>query len=1056
MKRPAARASLLLSGMRWRARSSVAMFAIALFAAAAGAFGPMYLHGTDQVVLNSTLGSAGVRSSGLTLVAVSGHGYPAPLVRALRSEPRPSGRGRWFGSPIVTQFAAFVTSTPTATSSTATHGGTIQPARTTFTFVPHSGHRLYLGSLTSRTGVCAHLEIVGGKCSLRRGDVVISTRTAQALHLGVGGALDVGFVGSNRAAAMTVAGVYRPGTASTPYWWGQSFFPFGTFSVAGAYEHVDDVFASPSSVRALAPVGKIYPVVQTPFVHRSLVVNAVPDFKRQLAAFEREELRSGIRVGTKLFSLLGSAGSVESSVTDIVGVIALELALLAVVVLYFVSSRTAEEREPDVRLAELRGYRQRSALGVALGEPVVVVLLAVPIGFLAAWLAVVLAGPAVFGGGIGVGPTVVSAAAAVLAGAAGVVAAGLGARRGLAAPDAAPASPGAPGTAGGRRWSAALDAAVVAGAGAAFFELVSTGASPSGPHPLSALAPGLLAVALGMLVARGLPRLLGLTHRRSAFAPRVPLALASRVVARRREFAGEVLVLTLAIALMSFAACAWSIASTNRGLRAAFGVGAPTVLRVSVRPGVTFLSAVRSTDPGGRAAMAAVLERSQGGTTLAVDASRMPAVATWPGSLGMSASDAAGRLVPAREAPQVRIRGTAVEVRVDARFSASPAPDLTMDLFNLDTQTPEQVTFGGLRHGVHTYRGPLSFLCVGGCRLVDLAVSWSPPLSVAASGRPASVSLQVRSMAEQDRRRGWTPVRASLSDVKRWTSPSGGVRIGSSGGTLDARLQVASNGTPATVAPRDVPAALPVIVTPRTASFSSGDGGPIVAGLDGASVSGHTVGDVPALPGVGGNAVLVDLGTAELFLSGPFTYSSSEVWLAKSAPADIVQRLRAHGIVVTSRRTARAAQQALGHDGISLAYLLYLASSIAAGLLVVGATTFALLAAARRREDELAALRAVGVDARSLRRALWLEQLLVLGAALLAGVASGLAAAAVALRSMPEFASRGAGPPLDLGIPPVVVAVTVAALVAVLACLTAWHARAVVRGATAERLGAGS
>jgi putative ABC transport system permease protein len=1052
VKRPAARASLLLSGMRWRARSSVAMFAIAVFAAAAGAFGPMYLHGTDQVVLNGTLDSAGVRNSGLTLVAVSGHGYPGPLLKAARSEPRPSGSGRWFGSPIVTQFAAFVTSTPTATTATSTHGGTIQPARTTFTFVPHAGHRLYLGSLTSRTGVCAHLKMVGGRCSLKRGEVVISTRTAQALHLAVGGALDVGFVGSNRAAAMTVAGVYRPGTASTPYWWGQSFFPFGTYSIAGAYEHVDDVFASPVSVRALAPVSKIYPVVEVPFVHRSVLVNAVPGLKQQLAAFEHAALRGGIRVGTKLFSLLGSAGSVESSVTDIVGIIALELALLAIVVLYFVASRTAEEREPDVRLAELRGYRQRSALGVALGEPVVVVLLAVPTGFAAAWLAVVAVGPAVFGGGIGVGPTVVSGVAAVVAGAAGVAAAALGARRGLSAADGAP---GTPGTTATRRWSAALDVAVVAAAGAAFFELVSTGASPSDPHPLSALAPGLLAVALGMLVARGLPRLLALTHRRSAFASRVPLALATRVVARRREFAAEVLVLTLAIGLMSFAACAWSIASTNRGLRAAFGVGAPTVLRVSVRQGVTFLSAVRASDPGGRDAMAAVLERSPGGTTLAVDASRMAAVATWPGSLGMSAPDAARRIVPTKEAPQVRIQGTAVQVSVEAHYSVTPAPDLTMDLFNLDTQTPEQVTFGALRDGVHTYRGPLSFLCTGGCRLVDLAVSWSPSVSVAGSGRPAAVSLQVRSLAEKGRSGGWTRVRASLSDVKRWTSPSGGVRLGSAAGALAARLHVASDGTPSTVAPRDVPAALPVIVTPDTASFSSGDGGPLVAGLDGASVSGHTVGVVPALPGVGGDAVLVDLQTAELFLSGPFTYSSSEVWLSKGAPADIVQRLRRHGIVVTGRRTARAAQQALGHDGISLAYLLYLASSIAAGLLVVGATTFALLASARRREDELASLRAVGVDAASLRRALWIEQLLVLGAALLAGVASGLIAAAVALRSMPEFASKGAGPPLDLGIPPVVVAVTAAVLVAVLAGLTAWHARATVRGATAERLGAG-
>jgi len=1070
------RVSLLASGMRWRARSSLAMLAIAAFAAGAGAFGPMYLHGTDQVALDGTLQGASPRDAGLTLVRTSGHGYPGPLLAAAHVVPRP-GHGRpWFGKPIVTQFSAFITATPTGTSSTSTTPGNVGPAkavlprasltsarrtrvtltRTTLTFVPRVGHKLYLGSLASRTGVCAHLKMVAGRCALGHGVAIISTRTAVALNLSVGEQLNMGFVGTNRAASMQVVGVYAPATASAPYWWGQSFFPFGTYGIAGAYEHLDDVFASPETIRALAPANRVYPTVQVALDRRSISVDQVPQFRQALARFQRAELHAGNRVGTRLYGLLSRAATIEGTVTDIIGIVDIELALLAVAVLYFVASRTASEREPDVWLAELRGYRPTSALAVALAEPVVVVLLAVPVGFLASWIVMVLVSPTLFGPRVGVGPLAVSVVAAAVAGVVGVLAAAFGARRGLLASgiEGPPGDSGVVGPIGTSRWSVVADAIVVAAAGAAFFELVVTGESRSRPHPLAALAPGLLAVAVGVLVARGLPRLLTLTHRRSAFSPRVPLALASRVVARRREFAGQVLVVTLAVGLLVFAVCAWSIATTNRNLHAAFSVGAAKVLTVSAKPGTTFLEDVRAADPRGRDAMAAVVEHSSGGTMLAVDATRMAAIVTWPSSLGMSVRQAANRLRTAHVAPSVMLKGTSVEVTAESHFGVTPAPDLTMDLFNLDTQTPEQVTFGPVSAGTHTYRGLLSYLCTGGCRLVDLTLSWSPAVSVAGTGRTATVSLRVRSLAERRHGGPWTPLHAGLADLGRWTSPTGGVRLRTAGGLLDGTFRLSPNGTPVAVAPRDVPRGLPVLVTPATAGYASGDGGPQVAGLDGGTVPGHTVGVVPSLPGVGTGAVLSNLRTAELFLSGPFTYDVTQVWLSKHAPPSIGKRLRAHGILVRSSQTAAGAQRVLNRDGISFAYLLYLVSAVAAALLVVGATGFALISASRRREDELAALRAVGVGARFLRKAVWLEQALVLGSGLVAGTGVGLVAAVLVLRSVPEFAFFGGGPPLDLGIPPLVVGVTAGVLVVALALLTAWYARVAVRKATPDRLGA--
>ena len=1040
------RTALLASGLRWRARSSIAMLVVAAVGVGAAAFGPMYVHATDQVVLDSALDGAPAPQSGLTLVRVSGYGYPSRLVAAARAAPQPERRGSWFGRPIVTQFAAFVTAT------TAAPPGGASTSRTTLTFVPRPGRRLYLGTLVSRTGVCAHLTFVAGSCALGKDGVVVSNRTAQALGLQVGGRLHLGFVGSERAASVVVVGVYAPGTPDEPYWWEQDFFPFGTFSAASAYEHLDDVFAAASAIRSLVPVRKIYPVVQVPFDRGSLSVDAVGRFEGALAAYQHLNLGAGTRIGTRLDTLLARAAGVERVAAAIVAVVDLELALLAVFVLYFVASRTAAERQPDVRLSELRGFRARSTLAVALAEPVVIVVAAVPVGFLAAWAVAALVAPAVFGRGIGVLPTALGAGAAGAAGVVGVLAAAFGARRGIVAGDGPPGSGG--GIATGSRWSAAADAVVVAVAAGAFFELVVAGDAASGSHPLAALAPGLLAVAFGVLACRALPRLLRLTHRRSAFSARAPLVLATRLVARRREFAGQLLVVTVSVAIATFSLSAWAVATTNRDLRASFGVGAATVLTVSVRPGTTFLSAVRAADPTGHDAMAAVVEHSHGATTLAVDARRMAAVVTWPKSMGMPVAQVAHRLVPSHLAPPVMLEGTAAEVVVDMVSDPALPPDLEMDLFDTDTQTLEQVTFGPLRPGSHAYRGSLSFLCTGGCRLVDLAVSRPPAASGGGAGASsAPVSLEVRSMAERSGGGRWAVLRAGLRDAARWTSPSGGVRLTAGGAGLTGAFALPANGTPVTVAPRDVPPALPVVVTPAAASSASGDGGPLVVGLDGATIPGRTVGEVPALPGVGAGAVLADLHTAELFLSGPFTYDVPEVWLSRTAPAAVVRRLAARGVAVVGTTTAAAARRGLARDGISLAYLLYLVSGVATGLLLVGATAFATASVARRRRSELAALRAVGISGRTLRHAVALEQVLVLGAGVAAGAAAGLGAAAVALRSVPEFASPAGGLPLDLGLPPVVVAVDIAAIVLALAAVSLWSARALVAGATVERLG---
>jgi putative ABC transport system permease protein len=1057
------RAALLISGLRWRARSSFAMLAVAVFATGIAAFGPIYLHSADQVVLTGTLAPAAPVTTGLEFFPATGHPSLSWLEQFVRSAPEPSSKPRWWGTPLFTETAGFVSvpahlfvhghaSVSSYLTSATSRGRRATSPRAHLTRVsrtPYRGTLPFAGTLVARTGECAHLHMVSGTCARGRG-VIVSTRDAATLGVSVGGSLRLVFGAKGEIISLPIVGVYEPGNPAAPYWWAYNYFIYGSPSqLYTGVTNLDAVFATFRGLAAWVPKSRIYVLGQVPYHYGSLTVDSVGGFRQRLTAYEASAYRSsGVRVSTRLLDLLHQAGVTEHATGTVVDVVDLELALLGIFVLYFVANRTAAEREPDVRLAELRGFRMRSTIAVALAEPVAIVTAAVPLGLLIAWVVARAAAPAVFGAGVGVYVTRLAVIAALVAGLVGVAAAALGARRSLAgglsaAADALP-TPGSP------RWALLGDVAWVALAGAGFFELVVSGDSgggPSGSNPLAALSPGLLAIALGVLAARWLPRALGVAHRRTAFSPRVAAALSTRTVARRKEYRTQLVLVALAVALTTFAVSGWVISARNRDDRAKLGVGASKVLEVSIRTGTTFVRAVRNSDPTGRYAMAAVVEHAADGTTLAVDAQRLATVATWPSVLGVSAAQVARRLIPKGLAPQLLVRGTTISVTADMAGSLKGAPELAANVYDMDTQFSSRVTLGRLRPGAHRYEGGLYADCPGGCRLLDLSVTWSTKTTA----RTPTVVLGVTSLAIRTRSGVWTSLDAGLGDLHRWAGSPGRVQLTRNSAGLNMRFSLNSFGTVA-ISPTDVPKALPTVVTPTSQSTASGESGPLIVGLDGSTLPGHQIAEVPALPGVGTDSVLVDLPVAELYLTDGFTTDTAEVWLTKGAPRSIVSTLRQHGVRVVGVATAAGAVAKLSRSGLNLAYLLYLLAAVAAALLVVSATAFTLSSAARRRQGELSALRAVGVDTAALRRAVWAEQALVLGAGILVGVLAGAVAAAVAIRSVPEFVVKTPGLPLQLGLPVVDLTVAVVALLLALAVTVLIGSSVVVRGAGVVRL----
>jgi ABC-type antimicrobial peptide transport system permease subunit len=153
-----------------------------------------------------------------------------------------------------------------------------------------------------------------------------------------------------------------------------------------------------------------------------------------------------------------------------------------------------------------------------------------------------------------------------------------------------------------------------------------------------------------------------------------------------------------------------------------------------------------------------------------------------------------------------------------------------------------------------------------------------------------------------------------------------------------------------------------------------------------------------------------------------------------------------------STDTARRHLTKLDHTGPAFADSLFVVAAGAATVLAIGATVLGGLITARRRSYELAALEAVGVAPRSLRRATAAEQGLLRTVGVVLGVLAGIAGALLALPSTPFFVYTDVGPPVEYGLPGVTLAVLGATLVVVLAVTCALMARLIEGQATAARL----
>ncbi len=911
-----------------------------------------------------------------------------------------------------------------------------------------------------RAGACEHLTLTRGRCPSRPGEALASERTLQDPYYGwkVGTRLTLSGAPQVIASAgesgepeiaVTLVGSYRLRSASDPFWQGRDYFNAHLGQGDGP-NTVDGLFVDRSELPTLLP-SRMQVQVDYPVAADRVRLADVPALRADLAKLV--ELRSGPGVAdsfsTDVLAVLKAAQAEQKLINISVLLVSLQLAVLAWLVLFQVIADAVEAKGSEIALAKLRGLAPAATLRFGLAEPMLLVALATPLGLFGGWLSVRLFATTVLVADTPVSFTRATAVAVAASLVGSLVAAAAASRKTLRrsvleqwrrAPGHQPSA-----------LMLALDILLAAAAVVGLVLLHRAGGDGS-PQPATLLAPALLGFAVALLGIRLLPLVLRPLLPMTRGSGRIGLFLAARQVVRRPAGLRLAALLAVAVGLATFAVAGEGVAEHNRELRARIEVGAHAVAPVQFEPLHDPILATRQADPDGRWAMATASWLPDGGGSvtgrvLAVDADRLAATA-YSGGSAPEPAEAAKVLVPADLPAPLEIKASRLRVSVEAtRLSAGNRP---LVVFNLRAPNRPDLAAraGTLAPGARSYTATVG--CTGGCTLTG--ITWDRPIDT--FGQLSGTVRVSRLEYFGDGR--WQPLNAGFGTAGDWRSQAS--QLGNSDDVLsviDGGLRddyTSQAGGSAGISHADSPRPLPVLASSRgLIPNAAGRSDLRMSDQTGSAVPFVVAGSPPVLPAVLDNGVLVDLAGIREQLPAFDSEASWSIWLAPDAPADAISRLRAAGLVVEAGATASGRIRELGRQGPALALRLLVVCAIVGSILAVGGTAIAIASTGRRRTFELASLRAVGIGRRALLRASILEQLLLLGAALVLGVPAGYLAARLALPSIPEFADST---PVSLQYRPALSGIGLFALIflLLLAFTAVVAGRALLRAAAPSRL----
>ena len=1031
--------SVTVSALRHRPRQAALVVVLASVVSGAAAMGALYARAVEQSVLRTVV--SGAPAAQRTVVVQDAGERPASPTRLARTV-RPVVPAQ-FGPPVRGADTDVVVSSAAVRESRA--------------------------RLVSRAGLCRHLDITDGRCARAPGEVLVSRRSASTGGPSAGDVLRVVPLdaGDGDAPALDarVVGVYESPDEGDGFWAGSG--ATGPAAATAGAEDDDGAELAPIDdvLTTWATLGRArWPQLRTHLVI-ALDLEAVDlsGLAGLATATERIDRRArtvdAAAVGD-LAPLLGAARGQGDQARQVVPVLVVQLAMLGAVVLAFVCAAATDQRRPEIALARLRGHGTRGTAGLLLRELGVLVVVGAGLGAGLGWLAASAAARAWLHPGVTLEvrwPVAAAVGAAALAGLLAVVAAGAPTLRQPVTTLLRRVPPRTSTLQVGL-----VEGALVAAAGAGLVTLLS---GEGGPVAL--LAPGLLAVTGGVLLAQLAVPVAGPLGRRELRRGRLVGALAAAQVARRPALRRLVAIVTVACALLVFAVDVWSVSAANRATRAEVEAGAPVVLAVDAATPRALRDAVLDIDPRGRFATPVVQTRSAtdvGPTTTAVEPAAFARVAGWgdPANRPTAGPLAALRLdkVPAVPLPVAGAGVLEVTARFDMRALERPQnfrgtlQPLTLAVEVTEPGAEERyVGLGRLRTGAHTYVAALRCArCTLSSVVVDRTFGDSYPvdytlrvdgLRAGPAGDATAVDLGPATPA------AWQVVPFRAAPTTAEVEPGPPLTIRDPGSTQS--VVVRRGDTPA-VSPALAAGALR---PPFRDSPDSGADLTVAPDLAGAEHLYVVADRLPLVPRSGPSAVLVDLATAAREPSEPSGRTTYEVWLAADDPARegaLRRDLAGRGLQVVDRDTTAAHRQALAAEGPTLALRLAIVAGVVALCLAAAVLVVGLATSGASRARDLAALRVVGVPAATVRAAAVREHLAVAVLGVLAGSVLGAVAAQAALPRVPLFAAPLARVPLDLTPAWAEMAATAAACLVVVGAVSVAVGRALAGSATPERL----
>lgn len=999
---------LALTALRHRRAQSIVLLLLSVVAIAACAAGPMYQRAVEQAAVRSQLSQVSTADRGVTIHASSA---------AEASGYLPSGSQRsLFGTPV---------------------GGV---ETTVAAAGPHSQ---FNAVVAGRDDVCQHLQLAAGHCPEGGQQLLVSAPSAAALRLAVGDSLQLTGLGGSaqyRIGTLRVAGLYRPFDASGDYWFNRAYSSAAGVRRVPRGDAIPDLlvgdamFVTPAGLNFLqAAQAASGSGGNSPFDYSiDLPVSAsrigIEQSRQLLTAIDDIQARMATthpegdtaRVDSKLTDLLRTADIGRRQTRVIIPTLAVQLALVVLVVLGLVLAVGVDQRRSEIGLARLRGQSRPAAARLFVAEVAALVLAALVPGILLGWLGckllarwwlppgtpVQLRWPALLAG------LAVAAVALLLA-------VGL-ARRAAGQPISQllrSVSMPRPATRVGAA-EAGLAVAAVAGVVVAL-----TGDRPSA---VSLITPSLLAVLAGLVLSRLLLLLTRRMGRRALWRGRLSMALAAFEVARRPGVRRVVTLVCVAVALLVSAVDLQSVSATNRAGRAAASVGASVVLDVNPASAAQLRAAVARFDPSGDYAMAVITQRPDGGDTpvVAVDHARLRRIARWGSARDTPSQQLIDRLLPAVSPPPIRLTGTRLQLRTaqstvrtaDPGSHDHPQPvslSLRLQLPNGSFTTATLPVRGGGGESVST---ALLGGCAAGCTLSRIEV-----VRAVGDFSSAEVSVQILGLAAG---RPGAMTAVPLGGARDWENSEAAAAAAGTAATISFSpgpagslvLNAVSHGTGATLQHLDVPVNPPCLLAGSVPSDNeAGQDAAAISmhGIDGQSAQCQPAGSMAFLPRLGAGVLVTDLDLAIASSQPVLTDSTASVWLGRDdhvAEAALVRALASAGIPVLGRSTI--SHQRAGYDASPPAWAIRvaLAAAVLAAVIAALMVVIAAFTSQRARSYDLAALRLVGLRAAVIRRAVLAEQLAAVLFAVIVGAVIGLLGARLSLPAVPLFVDPPAVP----------------------------------------------